>query len=251
MSARPWMPFYVNDFRVATLGMATDEIGVYTTMILLAWERGGPLPGDDDELRSILKCCFRDFHGNTYNRIVPKLLKKFFYRDENGDWRQKRVEKELKKAEKISEKQSETARKRWEKAAQKTDEALKTNGNADAGAMPLQSQSQPHNKTETPNLLEGGLGETTAHRKASRAKPRTSISEDQQPAERDCEAAKEAGLSGAAFREEWRKFRDYHRAKGSLMADWSAAWRTWLRNVKAFQARPPPRQRPLQLVAAI
>ena len=33
---------------------------------------------------------------------------------------------------------------------------------------------------------------------------------------------------------EWAQFCDYHRAKGSAMADWDAAWRTWSRNAAKF-----------------
>jgi hypothetical protein len=36
------------------------------------------------------------------------------------------------------------------------------------------------------------------------------------------------------------RFLDHHRAKGSLMADWSATWRTWVRNGVRFGQRPPP-----------
>lgn len=77
-----------------------------------------------------------------------------------------------------------------------------------------------------------------APRKASRAKPRSQILEDAQPTPKDISAAEEAGLNSAAFREQWAKFRNYHRAKGSLMADWQAAWRTWLGNVSEFQRQP-------------
>lgn len=31
---------------------------------------------------------------------------------------------------------------------------------------------------------------------------------------------------------ELQKFSDYHRAKGSVMADWQAAWRTWVGNAR-------------------
>jgi hypothetical protein len=34
------------------------------------------------------------------------------------------------------------------------------------------------------------------------------------------------------------EFRDYHVGKGSLMADWSAAWRTWVRNQIKFKGKP-------------
>jgi hypothetical protein len=43
------------------------------------------------------------------------------------------------------------------------------------------------------------------------------------------------------WRTETNKFLDHHRAKGSIMADWVAAWRTWMRNSLKFSApRPMP-----------
>ncbi len=37
------------------------------------------------------------------------------------------------------------------------------------------------------------------------------------------------------------KFRDYHIAHGTLMADWQAAFRTWLNNAVGFGAKPMPK----------
>jgi hypothetical protein len=64
--------------------------------------------------------------------------------------------------------------------------------------------------------------------KLSRAKARSQISETAQPTPADVKAGIAAGIDPPAFRVQWNKFRDYHRAKGSVMADWSAAWLTWL-----------------------
>ena len=41
---------------------------------------------------------------------------------------------------------------------------------------------------------------------------------------------------------ELQRFRDHHAARGSLMADWNAAWRTWCANARRFheeRAGPP------------
>jgi len=40
-------------------------------------------------------------------------------------------------------------------------------------------------------------------------------------------------------------FKDYHLAHGSLMADWHAAWRTWVRNSIKFSKAPGQRNLPL------
>jgi len=72
---------------------------------------------------------------------------------------------------------------------------------------------------------EGLVASAPTSRKASRAKAQTQILEDAQPDAKDCKAAEDVGLSADLFRVEWRKFRDHHCAKGSLMRDWNAAWR--------------------------
>lgn len=77
--------------------------------------------------------------------------------------------------------------------------------------------------------------------KPKRAKPRRQIADDAQPTERDRAYADQGGLNSDDFRLEWRKFRNHHRAKGSLMADWEAAWRTWIDGRSRFaNARAGP-----------
>jgi len=41
-----------------------------------------------------------------------------------------------------------------------------------------------------------------------------------------------AGQKGVDVSVELQKFRDYHSARGSVMLDWQAAWRTWVGNVR-------------------
>lgn len=79
--------------------------------------------------------------------------------------------------------------------------------------------------------------ESASAPKPKRARPRVPIPSDAQPTEVDRQAAAEAGLPPEMFRAEWRKFRDHHLAKGTLMADWAAAWRTWLGNIAQFQPK--------------
>lgn len=55
--------------------------------------------------------------------------------------------------------------------------------------------------------------------------------------------ALKATLTEDEARSEFPRFCDHHRAKGSVMADWRAAWRTWCSNALKFAAKsrgPPP-----------
>jgi len=47
-------------------------------------------------------------------------------------------------------------------------------------------------------------------------------------------AARDAGLTEAQALGQLAQFRDYHLREGSLMADWDAAFRTWIRNTRRF-----------------
>lgn len=89
---------------------------------------------------------------------------------------------------------------------------------------------------ETIKSAPGKSGKNTkvSSEKALRAKCRSAIAEDAKPTEKDSAAAKDAGMSGRVAWQEWSKFVNHHRAKGSLMADWSAAWRTWCANWRRF-----------------
>jgi hypothetical protein len=49
---------------------------------------------------------------------------------------------------------------------------------------------------------------------------------------RDWPTSQRAVQQGAKLEDEFEKFRDWHTAKGSIMQDWRAAFRTWLRNYR-------------------
>lgn len=51
-----------------------------------------------------------------------------------------------------------------------------------------------------------------------------------------------AGKSGLSVTDEIDKFTDYHKAKGSIMKDWDAAFRTWLRNAEKFKQKDQPQK---------
>jgi len=138
MSERPWMPFYVNDFQIDTTGLTADERGVYITMVCLAWRSGdGSVSGDMEELKTVLQNIIADFHGLTFNRVVPKLLDRYFEKRAGGRFYQPGVEKELRIARELSEKQSRNAKERWS-------QDRKNNCLADATAMPSHSHSHSH-----------------------------------------------------------------------------------------------------------
>lgn len=86
----------------------------------------------------------------------------------------------------------------------------------------------------------GVIAAADAAPQAERGKPKRRacrLADDAAMTAAHLEAAVAIGLGPAAAEAEWAQFADYHRAKGSTMSDWLAAWRTWCRNSLKFGAR--------------
>jgi uncharacterized protein YdaU (DUF1376 family) len=148
---RPWMPFYPTDFQRDTMDLDGEEIAAYLTLLSLAWERDGSFPNDDSFLKRYLQTRISKFHGHKFNRVIPKILARYFVL-EDGQYTNKRLTKELQKADKVSAKQSQNAGKRWAKTKENNDLP-------DATAMPLQSQSQLHTQIVRKNTREDALSD--------------------------------------------------------------------------------------------
>lgn len=78
--------------------------------------------------------------------------------------------------------------------------------------------------------------ENSAPRKKRAAVRKSALAEDWEPSPEHIAAAAKEGLSLDAAHREARKFRDYHRSKGTMFVDWMAAWRNWIR--KAVEINP-------------
>jgi uncharacterized protein YdaU (DUF1376 family) len=112
-----WMPLDVADYRADTAHLGALEHGVYLLLIMHYWQTGS-LPDDDEKLARIC-CCTR-----TEFRRVRSTVEAFFL----PGWKHKRIEQELEKARKISEKRSLAAEEKHALAA------APPHANADASA---------------------------------------------------------------------------------------------------------------------
>lgn len=72
---------------------------------------------------------------------------------------------------------------------------------------------------------------------ADRRKRRSACPETIQLTEAMFVWAKSIGLDHGSVERETSKFLDHHTGKGSIMADWDAAWRSWMRKAVEFGAR--------------
>jgi hypothetical protein len=98
----------------------------------------------------------------------------------------------------------------------------------------------PPNQIDIEDLLKGAPqvavdGVVTLALKPP-AKPGTSIAEDARPTRADAQYAAGAKIAPDVYLMQWQKFRDYHRANGSLSTDWSVEWRNWIADLASSSA---------------
>jgi hypothetical protein len=90
-----------------------------------------------------------------------------------------------------------------------------------------------------PDLL--GDGPKPPAKKAPRSKPRTRLDPEFQLIDADRQYARDRGWNDRVIDAQVEKFKNHHIGKGNTMADWRAAWRTWVGNGYDFRGgRPGP-----------
>ncbi len=104
----------------------------------------------------------------------------------------------------------------------------------------------PQTNTETTQRLPETTTDIGPKSSAKPSKPKKSASrkrvklpEDFKPSAQHEKLSQDLGVD---LPYELEQFKDYHAAKGSLMADWQAALRTWIRNSAKFNKGKKPKQ---------
>lgn len=247
-----WMPFYIGDYLRDTGHLTTLEHGGYILLLIHAWTRGGELPIDERRLRMIAK-----MEAKEWKAAAPAILE-YFHRV--GDvLRNKRLDREYAKAQSMNEQRKAAGQASAEARARQRNSNEHANGHVNGNstsvgtvdAPPLARNSRPlQPQLQSKSLsvgIEGGVGgefslepsppaKTATGKPAahSRAKPRSAIPKDWLPNEADDDYACER-LDPNVVGDVYETFHNHHTAKGTLMADWSAAWRTWVNNEVKFR----------------
>lgn len=85
------MPLYWGDLLADTLHLNRSDFGSYVLLIGAYWRNGGPLPNDDESLRTITRCPAQDW-------ARAKGILEQFFTVKDGVWHHKRIEEELQSA---------------------------------------------------------------------------------------------------------------------------------------------------------
>jgi len=169
-----------------------------------------PLPLDINRICKMIRVSNR-----TEKRHVLAIIVQFFEQSPDG-FRHHRIDREI---------------------AVYREKALINKGNAKRTAK--RNESQPLSETATKPVTTNqepitnihiigptSVGESPRLKRKSRLAPEWEIEEDD-PNHLYCKAK---GMTWAEMEVEEEKFKNHHTAKGNVMLDWNAAWRTWVNN---------------------
>lgn len=93
MAALPYIQLYVADYLADTMHLTAEEHGAYLLLIMNYWQTGKPIP--ERRIPAITRV------PNDRLTDVKRTLNEFFTVDEQSLWHHKRIEQDLRSAERI------------------------------------------------------------------------------------------------------------------------------------------------------
>lgn len=227
-----YYPFHVGDYAAHTSHLDPLEDLAYRRMLDLYYLRECALPHDPAEVARLIR-----MRGNVAE--VTAVLREFFTEIEGG-WANGRCDEEILRMQ---------------------DKQMKAKASAEASVAARRAKAEGHRSTlaertlnerstdaELPTPTPTPTPNTAKAVGATRRKPQTALPEIFEPNEIGMLRASEKHLDVQA---ELEKFRNHHAAKGSVMADWQAAWRTWVGNARHGVAHSPSVKRGSDEYAAL
>lgn len=238
MAALPYMQLYVADYLADTMHLTTEEHGAYLLLIFNYWQTGKPIP--KKRLARVARL------SNDRWTAVEDSLSEFFY-DNGTEWVHKRIEADLAMVEEAQAQRAAAGKASAEarKRAKSTKKKREINDRSTTVEEPLQRKpnENPTNKdtdtdTDSNNPPMSPQGEAKPESSTTDPPPekpgrkrKTQIPEDfTLTDERRRKAVAywhERGRYDLNPDSEFAEFMSYHRARGSTMANWDAAWQTW------------------------
>jgi len=201
---------HIGDYKAATSHLTNEEDIAYRRLLEMYYDTEQSIPDNTQRLSRVLR---------VTAQAVEVVLNDFFVLLD-GAWVQSRCQLEISSYQSMKNSGKDGADKRWGKGRY-----------APPMPPPLATQSPPQSGGNANHEPITTNQEPLVVPTSPKARRKHQLPIDFFPNEIGQSAAVSKGLSVAG---EFMKFSDYHQSKGNAMADWQAAWRTWVGN-----ARPP------------
>lgn len=224
MSKPAAIPYFGDAYLADTRHLSLEEHGAYHLLILIAWRSPNcSLPDDDRRLAQML-----GITAKKWEKLKPVVMA-FWTRNEHG-FEQKRLTKEFLFVTNSREQKVEAANARWSSKSRKTLE------DADADA------SNPHMQTgcgsdapPPPPPQEGTTPKGVVRGKRATQKVPLNQFWNPKPMSPNTKcAAIVTNWTEERYETEIARFKAHHGSRCTMMADWDAAWQTWVLNADKF-----------------
>lgn len=224
--------FHIGDYRGATAHLSNEEDLAYRRLLDMCYDSESAIPLETDWVARRLRVA---------TSVVESVLNDFFEKTEEG-WINPRCAAAIAEYRKRASRNRENGKKGGRRKLLSASKKNPTGSQLEPAAIPVQTERPPTakaTKNQEPITKNPPTNaEALVCPPESRPAPKTTQTKDGQrrakalpegwePAPGHRELATTLGVSLDA---ELPQFRDHHTAKRSLMADWDAAFRTWLRN---------------------
>lgn len=209
-------PHHIGDYRSATAYLSNEEDICYRRLLEIYYDTERPITPDTRLLSR---------QTRVSQAVVEDILQEFFTLID-GFWHNGRADGEISRWYSKSASAKANIEKRWEKNKNNTD-VLRTNNKRNTESYQHDTTQDPRPKTkEKPKVKSVGASATR-------------LPADWKPSDEEIDYCK-TQRPDLILEKVVENFSDYWHAKGGAAArkvDWSATWRSWVRNEKAVTQR--------------
>jgi uncharacterized protein YdaU (DUF1376 family) len=217
LSKQPYLPLYFGDFLAATQEWDGESASLYLTLLGHQWSAGS-LPSEREKLARMVR-----WDQRRFNSCWKLVRSKFDERD--GRLYNRRLEEHRVRAEEIASVRAAVGRKGGETTASRR-QAIATPIATPIADILLHHPIQSNPEEELNPKNKRALRASAIDPEFGLTPERTEYAKQHLP-NVDAPALMEA-------------FRDHHVSRGTVLKDWDAGWRTWVRNALKF-GYPMPR----------
>ena len=218
-----YYPFHIGDYLSATRHLSWEEDAAFRRLLDTYYTTERALPAD---LRQVCRLVLAT--TETQRQAVETVLGEFFQLTDSG-WANTRADAEIVEMKERQSIAKAKANKRWDKHRAEHSNAQNMLQHKENDAAALKNDADAMLPTPTPTPTPTPITAKAVER-VPRKKQQVALPDGFEPNDTGMSAAKAKGVEVQA---ELEKFKNYHLAKASTMADWQAAWRTWVGNARA------------------
>lgn len=214
---------HIGDYAAATRHLSMIEHGAYTLLLDIYYTGEKALPGDEKAVQRLVGARTKE-----EREAVSQVLGEFFdLRD--GEWCQSRCDEEIAKKQEKTDINRAVGR-LGGRPKKETQTVSENNPDGFCESTQTLSENNPSHKPVTNNQEPVVTEERRSRPRA--AAPRRRLDVHALPEEWAAYCRQK--VTDQAPESIFDRFHDYHLAKGEPMADWFAAWRTWVTRQATF-----------------